>query len=394
MKQQIFTSSLIAASVILAACSSDSDPAVEDKPLASKVAVHTVASDYISGQQTVLLDAQTYAQIESGLGLTVDDTDYSIRAHEDDLYLLGKYYIDTIAKFDTSSDTISTPLYTYSTQENGQEGSGNPYDLVVVSETKAYLIRYGVDNILIVNPSAATADDFITGSIDLSAYATASGDVNASDAHLVGDKLFVTMQRMNNWVAQTAYVAVFDTTTDTEVETNFSSDDAVKGIALQGTNPQSDSIVYFDDAVYVTTSGSWGETDFNNSVVEKIDLNDYSVEVALSSADVLGDVDRVLKEVIIVNDTLGYVLTDSTDWTTSALFTFNPSTGEFIAEVGQYGADAVGLSDIALDNQSRLWVSVYTDATPGLDVYSIDDNSLLENRIQFTLPPAHVEFLF
>lgn len=396
MNKTLLNSSLVASAILLSACSSDDDDKVfvEQPVLASKVAVHTAATDYVSGQQTILLDADDYSELSSGIGLTEVATDYTIRTHEDELYLLGKYNIDSIAKFDTNSTDPKAAEYTYSTQETAQETSGNPYDLVFVNDSKAYLVRYDANNILIVNPSATSEADFITGSIDLSSYKTASGSVNASDAHLVGDYLFVTMQRMENWVAQTAYVAVFDTTTDSEVETNFSTQDAVKGIALQGQNPLADAIFDFDGDLYVTTSASWGATDLSKSVLEKIDLDNYSVDVVLESEDIPGDDNKIIKEVIFASQTQGYAYVDTTDWTKSAVYSFNPSTGEFGDQIGTYFSAGESLSDIALDNQNRLWVSVFGGANPGLDVYSTQDNSLLENRIQFTLSPSRVEFLY
>lgn len=50
---------------------------------------------------------------------------------------------------------------------------------------------------------------------------------------IVGDRLFVVMQRLNLFQpTRTAYVAVFDVVTDTEVDTGMGGSDGLKGVPL------------------------------------------------------------------------------------------------------------------------------------------------------------------
>ncbi len=46
----------------------------------------------------------------------------------------------------------------------------DPYALVSLSETKAYLLRYGSDKVWVVNPQAENSEDFKIGELDLSGY--------------------------------------------------------------------------------------------------------------------------------------------------------------------------------------------------------------------------------
>lgn len=396
MTGSIFKTSLIASAVFLAACSSDnnSNTNEDNKAPVSAVAIQTKASDYVSGQEVIILDSQSFEITADGLGLTPDKTDYTIKTYQDDLYHLGRNNLDTVEKF--TAEDMSNSAYKFSTQQTGEEVSGNPYDVVFLNAEKAFVIRYGSDQVLIINPSATQASDFITGSIDLSAYNTNKGDPTAADGLIHDGKLYVVMQRMDEtWAPQTAYVAVFDAQTGEEIETNANAEDNLKGIPVAGINPVQDSLTLYGDNLFVTTNAAYGTADISSSKIEKINLKDYSLSELLNAKDIENNTSYQLVETIIVNDEKGYFYAGGGWPAVSSVYQFNPTTGDITQnDVIQTAAASEGIADIALDTQSRLWVSISTASTPGVEVYSVEDNTLETNRITTDLPPTRVEFLF
>ncbi|WAJ71548.1 cadherin repeat domain-containing protein [Catenovulum adriaticum] len=396
MTRAIFKTSLIASALFLAACSSDNNSNNNDEIKApiSGVAIQTVNSDYTSGQEVVVLDSQSFEITTDGIGKTLVKTDYSIKTYQDDIYHIGKFGIDTIEKF--TAENLQNSAYSFSTQQAGEEASGNPYDIVFVNEEKAFVIRYGSDKVLIINPSATQDSEFIIGSIDLSAYNTEKGEPTAADGLIHDDKLYVIMQRLDAaWAPETAYVAIFDVQTGEEIETNANSEDTLKGIPLNGTNPQQDSLTVYGENLYVTTHAPYSATDISASKIEKISLNNYALTEVLNATDIEGNTTGLINESVIVNDEQGYFYVSGGWPAVSSLYQFNPSTGEITqADIAATAINNEGIADIALDTENRLWISVSNAATPGVDVYSVEDNSLLENRITTDLPPTRVEFLF
>lgn len=404
MTGSIFKTSLIASAVFLAACSSDNNnednntnDSEDNKAPVSAVAIQTKASDYVSGQEVIILDSQNFEITADGLGLTPDKTDYTIKTYQDDLYHLGRNNLDTVEKF--TAEDMSNSAYKFSTQQTGEEVSGNPYDIVFLNAEKAFVIRYGSDQVLIINPSATQASEFITGSIDLSAYNTNKGDPTAADGLIHDGKLYVVMQRMDeNWTPQTAYVAVFDAQTGEEIETNANTEDNLKGIPVAGINPVQDSLTVYGDNLFVTTNAAYGTADISSSKIEKINLKDYSLSELLNAKDIENNTSYQLVETIIVNDEKGYFYTNNTDWpAVSSVYQFNPTTGDITQSNIAQTLGTEGIADIALDTQQRLWIAVSSTsgAEPGVEIYSVEDNNPINDRItEFDLPPTRIEFLF
>ena len=126
----------------------------------------------------------------------------------------------------------NTPIWHFTTNDSGESDS-NPYDLVFVNSTKAYLLRYGATKAWIVNPSATTQAGFKIGDLDLKAYADADGVPEMAKGVIADGKLFIILQRQDDFFcpSNTAYVAVFDVATDTEIDTGM-GEGGMKGIPL------------------------------------------------------------------------------------------------------------------------------------------------------------------
>ncbi len=368
---------------------------VKDTP--SAAVVQTIAPDY-SNSAVVYLDAKTQ-QVSSSYYVK-DASDYTLSTYKGDIFHIGRFFIDTITKY-SASDIADrdTPIWSYSTQDAQDSTSRNPYALISLNETKAYLLHYGSSKVWIVNPKAEVSEDFKIGELDLTSYVptdNSSGTPSPAAAVINDGKLYIVMQRQNDFYkAGTAYVAVFDTANDSEIETNANSDDMVKGIPLLGVNPLEHSIVVGNDNVYVTTRYGYRAPDLSLSRIEEINSTDYSVRQVLTAADIPENAEHAIHGTVIVSAEKGYFVatrtTESYDYF-STLYQFNPTTGEItpnnIADTGTENIDFIGL-----DAANFLWVSVADPSNPGVDVIDTSTNTKRINRLATTLNPGTIRFI-
>jgi hypothetical protein len=362
----------------------------------SMALVQTVAADFSSSQVAYLdyaaqtVDDGFYAKTQS---------DYSINVYQKDVYHIGRFFIDTISKYNT--DDASTEIWSYSTQDDLDSTTRNPYTLVSLSTEKAYLLRYGSDKIWIVNPQATDFDSFKTGEIDLSSYVpenNTAGTPRPSAAVINYGKLFVVMQRSDDSFGSTnsAYLAVFDTATDSEIETNADSTDSVMGIPILGLNPLENSVRTFEDKVYVTTRNSFSAVSVDQSMIETVDANNYSLNTVLSAANITDNSTKYIQSTAIVSAEKGYFFANETFFgpyrEESTLYQFNPSTGEISDEtVLDIETNSIGFIDI--DAAGFLWVSVREDAAPGVEIIDTETNSPLIDRLETQLNPGVIRFI-
>jgi hypothetical protein len=362
----------------------------------SMALVQTVAADFSSSQVAYLdFAAQT---VDDGF-YAKTQSDYSINVYQKDVYHIGRFFIDTISKYNT--DDASTEIWSYSTQDDLDSTTRNPYTLVSLSTEKAYLLRYGSDKIWIVNPQATDFDSFKTGEIDLSSYVpenNTAGTPRPSAAVINNGKLFVVMQRSDDSFGSTnsAYLAVFDTATDSEIETNADSTDSVMGIPILGLNPLENSVRTFEDKVYVTTRNSFSAVSVDQSMIETVDANNYSLNTVLSAANITDNSTKYIQSTAIVSAEKGYFFANETFFgpyrEESTLYQFNPSTGEISDEtVLDIETNSIGFIDI--DAAGFLWVSVREDAAPGVEIIDTETNSPLIDRLETQLNPGVIRFI-
>jgi hypothetical protein len=358
--------------------------------------VQTVAADY-SSSQVAYLDYATQ---------TVDDgyyaktqSDYAISVYQNDVYHIGRFFIDTISKYNT--DDASTEVWSYSTQDDLDSTSRNPYTLVSLSEDKAYLVRYASDKIWIVNPQATDVDSFKIGELDLASYVPDNNTIGTpgpSAAVISDDKLFVVMQRLDDSYGSTnpVYLAVFDTTTDSEIETNADTTDSVMGVPLLGLNPLEHSVRAFEDKVYITSRNSYSAISVDQSLIESVDTSDYSLSTVLSATDITNNSTKYIQSTAIVSAEKGYFFANEVFFgpyrEESTLYQFNPSTGEISDEV-VLDVDSNSIGFIDIDVAGFLWVSVIEDAAPGVEIIDTDSNTRLINRLETQLNPNVIRFI-
>lgn len=287
--------------------------------------INTIAPDY-TDSDLVLVDISTSSFSKSSGNHQTGFSDYAVAAHGEYFYQIGRNNLDIVKQYSVSTPTSTN--YSYSTLDDVNDPTSNPYTMVFVDNNKAFLIRYASDKLWVVNPSAASEANFKLAEIDLSAYnyPTASDVPKMSSGIIVDGKLYLAMERLNGYtaVAGESYVAVIDVNTYQEVDTRTAGSSAsLKGIQLKTANPQ--KLVYQEDAgLFVQSIGKWSGSDPADYIggVEKIDTTDYSTSYVIDDDSTTARISNLE----IINETLGYVVIYYA-WGSTALFSFDPSTG-------------------------------------------------------------------
>ncbi len=206
------------------------------------------------------------------------------------------------------------------------------------------------------------------------------------------------MQRISDdWTPGTAYVAVFDTSSDTEIETAANADDMVKGIPLTGVNPLEHSLTANDDKVFVTTRNSYSSFDLSFNRIEEINTADYSVREVITAADITDNTAAFIKASVVISAEQGYFYASETLFEPSyhevgTIYEFNPTTGEILAaEVADSGTESI--SFISLDAANFLLVSVSNPEYPGVDVINTSTNEKHIDRLTTVLNPGTIRFI-
>lgn len=370
-------------SLILAGCGGDSSSS-DDLTITTRVGIIATASDdYASGE--VELAAIDDSGMTASGGYFSGISDISVQGYGQNYFLLRKFGADQVLKIDIENP--ATEIWQTSALAQGETDSANPYQLVFVNETKAYLLRYNKDTVWIVDPSATQASEFFTGeTLDLSDYlpADTTGAPGISSGVVVDGKLFITLQRLDGSYqpSNRSYVAVFDTATDTEIETNADATDALKGIPLIGTNPS--GIQYLEGTgVIVNNIGSYSTA--AGSSLDLVDPVNFSITPMIADEDI----NTQISDAVIVSATKGYIL-EYAGYQSISLQSFDPSQGaSSLTTVGSYsGAD---FRDIELSPEGRLWLADARVNNPGIRVINISDNTEAD-FIETSLLPQDISF--
>lgn len=347
-------------------------------------AIATAASDYSSGEVELAELGKNDITASGGYFSTVSDI--TVNAYGENYYLIGKNDNDWIKKVNVRNPAITT--WDYSTLAGGDAVSSNPYQLVFVSEEKAYLIRYGAKKAWIVNPSATTEAGFHIGELDLSAYlpSNTQGAPNMSSGVVVGDKLFITMQRLDSgWQpTNTSYVAVFNTKTDTEINTHSADTGSLKGIPLQGSNPV--RIDYVEGLGLVVVNVGKFSTPFDGTSLDTIDPESYAVDSIIADEDI----DSQINNAVFVSPTQGYIL-NYAGWQNISLQSFNPSVG---ASSLTNVADLTGgdFRTIDLSPEGTLWMGDANTSAQGIHIFDTATDQQID-FVETQLLPIAVSFI-
>jgi hypothetical protein len=349
----------------------------------SSSAISTVSVDPEEGPRKILNN-----QLPSAT------SDITVDAFGKYYYRLGRFQADNITKVDANAP--NTPIWQYTTNDSGESDS-NPYDLVFVSSTKAYLLRYGATKAWIVNPSTTTQGGFKIGDLDLKAYADGDGLPEMAKGVIANGKLFIIMQRLDEdyyfCPSNTPYVAVFDVETDTEIVTG-KGEGSKKGIPLPIKNPLTIQYVPENNKIYVQGIGSYPgncdpQYDYTGGIAS-IDPQTYVTEMVVDDGSAKVHPYGSISGMLISSPAKGYFV-GYDGWGDNTLYPFNPTTGAVGAALEDFkNVSIAGMeSGTYLDKNAMMWVCNQTDGT--VDIVDTTDNSLNES-LDTNLNPQAVAF--
>lgn len=320
--------------------------------------------------------------------------DIKMSSHGKYFYRIEDSNSHSITKF--SIDAPAKPIWQFSTE--GTENNSYPYELVSINNNKAYLIRYGSPKVWIVNPSATIESEFKIGEIDLSAYDSSCGDgsPDPASAVIVGNKLFIAIQRLCFWdTSEDSYLAVFNTDTNQEINTGMGSN-GLLGIRLDVRNP-SKKIKYHNGYIYVPgtiypDNPAWGTTSWTNyknySGIQRINTDTYIADINLIYKAI-----STITSIEIISDTKGYLVRYN-DWGNNSLLEFNPQTGVVsnnnVAGIGDTGNR--NINDVIKDKNERLWISDSSSINPGIYILDTTTNTIEEGPLYTNLNPLEIAF--
>lgn len=371
----------------LSACSSSDTPTTTvDTNTTSFAFASTRASDYSAYRvdRISLTNGNTvvgsYPATSADSVITTDGTD---------LYQIGRFGTDTITRFDPVDTSIAD--YQYSVNQDG-DASANPQAIAFLNSNKAYITRYGSNALWIINPDAASEEDFKIGEIDLSAYDADVPDM--TNAIIVGSKLFVLLERLEGFVPnKVAYLAVIDTETDTEIQTN-QGNDGLAGIELSVVNPTALQYNETTGEIYVVGRGNYFEnstvtTDFHSGGIEVIDPDTYEHSVLLNDGT---DAENqgYFVDAEIVNANLGYLLTYASFGVTT-LRTFNPTTGLLSEELFE-GLQDADITTLAQGPDNHLWVGIAGESNGYMRI-DLATGDFADELVTTELIPSGLEFI-
>jgi DNA-binding beta-propeller fold protein YncE len=259
----------------------------------------------------------------------------------------------------------------------------NPHDVAVAAPDKAYVTRYDREALWVVDPQAGGCGTFRRGTIDLGALADGDGLPEMSQMALVGDRLFVALQRLDRRQGfeptGPSWLAVIDPASDTVVGT----------VVLQGHNAFADAsglqrepgtgklLVLQAGNVYRTGDGG----------IERVDPEALVSEGFLVTEDALGG---SITDFVVASPSRGYaiVLDESLR---NLLVAFDPATGAFL---GRIFASQQYLSDVALAPDGTVWVADRALPRPGLRIFDAATGAQRTRGVIDTgLPPFSLGFL-
>lgn len=360
--------------------------------------VATAAADYSSGAHaTASVDPVGGPRIvENNLLPTISDI--MVAAYGSHFYRLERYQRDNVTKFDIAAPT--TPIYQYSLLDSGETGSANPHALIFVNAQKAYVLRYGKTKAWIVNPSATSEAQFKLGELDLGAYADVDGIPEMESGVIVNGKLYMVLQRMdqnNGWVpSNTAYVAVFDTTTDREIDTGIANSDGVKGIPLPVKNPGAIQYLSATNTIYLQGVGDYGsdwsgrDPDFSGGIIT-IDPATFATAMLVDDGDADNHPYGNISGMAVVAADKGYFV-GYAGWGDNTVYGFSPTTGAVAGPVHNHlaGKNIAGMQSGAYaDQNNMLWICNQTDAQ--VVILNTADNTI-DETITTNLDPLMVAF--
>jgi DNA-binding beta-propeller fold protein YncE len=301
--------------------------------------------------------------------------DAVVRTFDGLIYVVNRLFADNIQVLD--------PADALRTRWQCSTGNGsNPHDIAFASRHKAYVSLFEESELLIVNPAPRPdCRDFVQGRIDLSPLADADGIPDMDQMAVVGDRLYVALQRLDldsvlRLPAGKGAIAVIDTTRD----------ELLGSIELNGENPfaATKGLTVRDGAIWVAEAGRFNSMDGG---LERVDLASGSASGFLvSEQDLGGDI----TDFALVEDRLAYAIVNRPGFS-NALISFDPTTGKVLAT--HHTSTGYTLFDIELNARGELFLADRFRRAPGLRIFRAADGApLIDSVLTLGLPPFEIVF--
>jgi hypothetical protein len=273
----------------------------------------------------------------------------------------------------------------------GTVAGSNPHDIVVAEPGrrgagpgKAYVTRYGAQELWIVDPAARGCRRFKRGTIDLSPWADPDGLPEMDQMALVGARLFVTVQRLDRGRG-------FAPTGSSRLLVIDTASDAVTGeIVLAGRNAFGDASGIVRDPVTgrlaVSTPGDLYTV--GDGGIQWVDPETMTADPAgfFVTEDQLGG---NITDFVVLSSTKAYAIVQRQDLR-NALVVFDPTNP---AAARTLFTREAFLPDIALAPDGMLWLA--DQSRPGYGIRIIDpaiDDFITAKPIDVGLPPFSIGF--
>ncbi len=286
------------------------------------------------------------------------------------VYVVNRFGSDNLQVLDAAED--------FRTVAQCSTGNGsNPQDIAFRSGLQAYVPLLARPWLLRVNPHPRPdCADFVQGRIDLTGFADADGSPEANQAVVVGDRLFVTLERLENFVpVRNGLLLVVDTIEDR----------VVAAIELSAANPfgMTKGLTVRGNQLYVSLVGQFGVLDGG---IEVVDLGTLmSKGFLLTEQELGGDI----TDFVLLDDEVGYAIVSGPDFSTD-LVRFSARTRSVFSVVPR----GDGLSDVELSVEGYVFLSDRNIRRPGVRIFRAADATELTMTPLFTgLPPFDLVFL-
>ncbi|HJP34088.1 MAG: T9SS type A sorting domain-containing protein [Candidatus Latescibacteria bacterium] len=322
-----------------------------------------LTSDFATGS-TALLPADADAAQVNVIGIHSDASGHYQKGR---VYIVNRLGADNILVLDPAD--LATPVIQFSV------GNGsNPRDIEILAEGKAYVTRYGSTDLLVVDPR----DGSELGTIDLSAYADADGLPEMDRIVRIGDRVYVSCQRLDRDAGFTPGDGVL-------VVIDINSDTVVGDIALSADNPN--SVLVVGDQIIVSGTAGFGD---RAGGIDHIDTRTGMSTGLVISEEVLGG---DLSALVLRTSNAGFAVVLDENFANTVV--------PVNLETGVVGAPLEGLSGgfiatMAIDG-NRLLIgdqgSFGDPTSAGLKIFDATSGDLLAGPIDTGLPPNSIVVL-
>lgn len=271
----------------------------------------------------------------------------------------------------------------------------NPYDVITVSPTKAYVVQYALAHIAVVNPTL-TGAAAITGRIDLSPLRhpmdmDLSGAPEASRVLRVNGRALVALQNLSAFApVANGTLAVIDLATDTLVDLDPSAV-GVQGLTLSARNPMGLTSTPSGGRVVVSSVGvqAFAPPQVLDGAIEAFDAMSLQPRgMRVTEAAFGGD----LGEHVMLGDERGWAVVTRLGTDGGAgdarVMEFDLATGT----VGRTILTAGAIIGIARAPDGTVWVLDRTSGMQGVRVFNAD-GSARGSLLTTALPPTGIAFV-